>query len=73
MDERIKTLAKNLVNYSCRVKAGDKVCLLYTSKEGVNMQAGNGIDLVLLVQILWLSVCCAGLVICRIRSGKKEN
>ena len=36
MDERIKTLAKNLVNYSCRVKAGDKVyinytCLLYTS------------------------------------------
>ena len=37
------------------------------------MQAGNGIDLVLLVQILWLSVCSAGLVICRIRSGKKEN
>ena len=37
------------------------------------MQAGNGIDLVLLVQILWLSVCCAGLVICRIRSGKKEK
>ena len=25
MDERIKTLAKNLVNYSCKVKAGDKV------------------------------------------------
>ena len=37
------------------------------------MQAGNGIDLVLLVQILWQSDCCAGLVICRIRSGKKEN
>ena len=30
MDERIKTLAKNLVNYSCRVKAGDKVYNNYT-------------------------------------------
>ena len=30
MDERIKTLAKNLVNYSCRVKAGDKVYINYT-------------------------------------------
>ena len=30
MDERIKTLAKNLVNYSCKVKAGDKVYINYT-------------------------------------------
>ena len=30
MDERIKTLAKNLVNYSCRVKSGDKVYINYT-------------------------------------------
>ena len=30
MDERIKTLAKNLVNYSCRVKAWDKVYINYT-------------------------------------------
>ena len=30
MDERVKTLAKNLVNYSCRVKAGDKVYINYT-------------------------------------------
>jgi len=29
MDERIKTLAKNLVNYSCKVKAGDKVYIQY--------------------------------------------
>lgn len=27
MDERIKTLAKNLVNYSCRVKKGEKVLI----------------------------------------------
>lgn len=30
MDERIRTLAKNLVNYSCQVKAGDKVYVHYT-------------------------------------------
>lgn len=30
MDERIKTLARNLVNYSCKVKAGDKVYVNYT-------------------------------------------
>ena len=30
MDERIKTLAKNLVSYSCKVKAGDKVYIHYT-------------------------------------------
>lgn len=30
MDERIKTLAKNLVNYSCKVKSGDKVYINYT-------------------------------------------
>lgn len=30
MDERIKTLAKNLVNYSCKVKKGDKVYINYT-------------------------------------------
>ena len=30
MDERIKTLAKNLVGYSCGVKQGDKVCINYT-------------------------------------------
>ena len=27
MDERIKTLARNLVNYSCRVKKGEKVLI----------------------------------------------
>ncbi len=37
------------------------------------MQAGNGIDLVFLVQVLWVSVCCAGLAVCRIRSGRKEK
>ena len=30
MDERIKTLAKNLVGYSCGVKQGDKVYINYT-------------------------------------------
>ncbi|HKM22577.1 MAG TPA: aminopeptidase [Lachnospiraceae bacterium] len=29
MDERIKTLAHNLVNYSCKVKEGDKVYIHY--------------------------------------------
>ncbi len=29
MDERIKTLARNLVNYSCKVKKGDKVYVHY--------------------------------------------
>jgi aminopeptidase len=32
MDDRITTLAKNLVNYSCRVKAGDKVYIHYTGE-----------------------------------------
>lgn len=31
MDERIKTLAKNLVNYSCHVGKGDKVYIDYAS------------------------------------------
>ena len=30
MDKRIRTLAKNLVNYSCKVKPGDKVYVHYT-------------------------------------------
>ena len=30
MDGRIKTLAKNLVNYSCKVGKGDKVYINYT-------------------------------------------
>ena len=30
MDRRIRTLAKNLVNYSCTVKPGDKVYINYT-------------------------------------------
>lgn len=30
MDNRIQTLAKNLVNYSCKVKQGDKVYINYT-------------------------------------------
>ena len=30
MDERIKMLAKNLVNYSCKVGKGDKVYINYT-------------------------------------------
>ena len=32
MDERIKTLAENLVNYSCQVKAGDRVYIHYTGE-----------------------------------------
>jgi len=32
MDERIKTLAHNLVNYSCRLKTGDKVYIQYTGQ-----------------------------------------
>lgn len=32
MDERIKTLAHNLVNYSCQVKKGDKVYVHYTGE-----------------------------------------
>lgn len=32
MDERIKTLAESLVNYSCQVKAGDKVYIHYTGE-----------------------------------------
>ena len=30
MDNRITTLAENLVNYSCQVKPGDKVYVHYT-------------------------------------------
>lgn len=33
MDERIKTLAKNLVNYSCKVREGDKVYINYTGPD----------------------------------------
>ena len=33
MDERIKTLAKNLVNYSCEVKPGDKVYIHYIGQD----------------------------------------
>lgn len=33
MDTRIMTLAKNLVNYSCKVKPGDTVQVHYTGKE----------------------------------------
>lgn len=29
MDERVKILAHNLVNYSCEVKEGDKVYIHY--------------------------------------------
>lgn len=32
MDERIRILAQNLVNYSCQVKPGDKVYLHYTGE-----------------------------------------
>lgn len=32
MDKRIRTLAKNLVNYSCQVKQGDKVYIHYTGE-----------------------------------------
>ena len=33
MDERIRKLAKNLVNYSCRVKEGDKVYVHYIGQQ----------------------------------------
>lgn len=32
MDDRIRTLAGNLVNYSCRVRTGDKVYIHYTGE-----------------------------------------
>ena len=41
-------------------------------KEGWKMQAGNSIDLVFMVQVLWVSVCCAGMLLCRLRSGRKQ-
>ena len=37
MDERIKVLAKNLVEYSCKVKAGDKVYVHYTGPSTENL------------------------------------
>ena len=33
MDERVKILAHNLVNYSCEVKEGDKVYIHYLGEE----------------------------------------
>ena len=33
MDERIKTLAHNLVNYSCEVKENDKVYIHYIGED----------------------------------------
>lgn len=33
MDQRIKTLAKNLVNYSCRVQKGEKVLIHYIGND----------------------------------------
>jgi len=35
MDPRIRTLAKNLVNYSCKVQPGEKVLIEYTGDEPV--------------------------------------
>jgi hypothetical protein len=52
------------------IKAENKS--LSVLKEGKMMQAGNGIDLILFVQVLWVSVCCLGTVVCMIRS-RKEN
>lgn len=37
MDERITKLAKNLVNYSCKVKPGDKVYIHYIGNETENL------------------------------------
>lgn len=37
MDERIKTLAYNLVNYSCRVQEGEKVLIHYTGEDTVSL------------------------------------
>ena len=36
MDKRIRTLAKNLVNYSCKVKPGDKV--IYSKYSGTEVK-----------------------------------
>ncbi len=35
------------------------------------MQAGNGIDLVFYVQVLWVTVCLAGTAVCWLRGRKK--
>lgn len=37
MDERIQILARNLVNYSCKVKAGDKVYVHYIGESTENL------------------------------------
>ena len=36
MDKRIRTLAKNLVHYSCKVKPGDKV--IYSKYSGTEVK-----------------------------------
>ena len=38
-DERIKILAKNLVNFSCSVKAGEKVLIEATGVDDVFVEA----------------------------------
>ena len=42
MDARIETLAKNLVNYSCKVKEGEKVYINYIGKETENRRRKKG-------------------------------
>ncbi len=37
------------------------------------MQAGNGVDLMLLVQVFWVAACVVGMAVCLIRSSGKED
>ena len=37
------------------------------------MQAGNGVDLMLLVQVFWVAACVVGMAVCLIRSSRKED
>ena len=35
------------------------------------MQAGNGVDLMLFVQVFWVAACMVGMAVCLIRSRRK--
>ena len=35
------------------------------------MQAGNGVDLVVCGQVIWVAACVVGMAVCLIRSSRK--